>query len=146
LADTDAARRRVTLRDVVSDQQALVADANTRIPASYGSATTQGRQARRVVSGDANRSALTVGAGAASTTVNGPAVDYFGRQVGHLAGIAGTTASIVPASTLSRFRLFASPVAAATLFWQGVHSAVLVTSLLSADQATQLFAYLNRRL
>lgn len=141
----------------VVDQTALAADATNRQAATYGNgASSTVRGLTRSVSVGVNRAAYYCGDGT-SKHADEATVNYSGRHVHR--GIAdGTTiyseidgtrssgVASVPATAAGRVRIGANSTASAGNFWQGVISTVLVTSILTAAEATQLYAFLNRRL
>lgn len=140
---------------VLVDQTALVADATTRIAFGYGNLSSTYRTVQRAVISGANRAQATIGSGAGSSNAANSSVDFSGRHVVRLIvsatasqpdvdAIAGSSASIVPGTASNFLTLFATP--AAVNWWQGVIAAVLVTAPLSASEAVQMYAYLNRRL
>lgn len=137
----------------LADQQSLPASAVTRAIASYGS--TGGADSRslcRTVTTGVNR-AFTI---ATSNGANN-LVDFSGRHVERnivtgtnvtceVDGIAGPPTAVVPATVATRFRVGAQANPTAVTLWQGPISAVLITSILTAGQSTQLYAHLNGRL
>jgi hypothetical protein len=139
-----------------TDQQAPGADATVRAAASLGNGTAAGRALERTVTASVNRVNARIGDGTSKTT-GVATVDFSGRHVirsitdgtniySEIDGVRSTGTACVPTTTGARVRLGAGASAAAGSFWQGVHSTVLFTSLLTAPQAAQLYAYLNGRL
>lgn len=134
------------------DQQALPADATTRVLMSVGGNTGgSNRNLQRIVSGGVNRARFIVG-----VTTALPSGDYSGRHVfrgradgadiqAYLDGVASSTAAVVPTTAADRVRIGATPLSAAGSFWNGVVPALLITTALSAGNAAQLQAYLSRR-
>lgn len=140
---------------VATDQQAPGTDALVRAAASLGNGTAAGRALERTVTASVNRCNARVGDGT-SKTAGVATVDFSGRHVVRLIadgttiwseidGIKSAGVACVPTTTGSRVRLGAGASAAAGSWWQGIHSAVLVTSLLTAQQADQLRAWLAAR-
>lgn len=138
------------------DQTALAADTATRTAFAYGGLTATTRRVDRQVSVGVNRGAMVVGDGALGTTALNGSVDLSGRHVirgvvtstnerPDVDGVAGTTESIVPATGSNRVRIGATSATTASGFWQGQVAAALVTSALSATQASQLLTYLKAR-
>jgi hypothetical protein len=141
----------------LTDQTALVADTGARVIAGYpNNNSTEVRRIERNVVSAANRAVIRVGTGSGTFTPTNASVDFSGRHV--VRGIIGATASQVdvdgtangsqagvPSTTLSTFRIGASPTADVS-YWQGVHNTIICTTALSAAQAAQMYAFLNRRL
>jgi hypothetical protein len=142
---------------VLTDQAALAADTTARTSVAYGGASATTRALRRVVSVGANLVDIVIGDGASFANIGGPVIAYSGRHVARgiigatqssvdLDGTAGTPAAVVPATAATRLRIGASSATSPAGFWNGTHSAILFTASLSADEATLMYAYLNRRL
>jgi len=143
---------------LAADQVALVADTGSRAAFSFGgNASTNSMSLRRAVVTGVNRIASIVGSGAGATTVfaNG---EWNGRGVirsqvrptatttSKIGEVAGTPSAVVPAIGTTRARIGAVPNDTAAAFFQGIMSAIIVTSPLSAAQAIELGAYLSRRI
>lgn len=139
------------------DQTALVADTTDRRVFSYGgNANATSRQMRRVVATGVNRARIASGDGAVAADVTNSSVDLSGRHVMRgivraadiqidVDGVASLTAPVTSATGTARTRIGANTADSAGGFWQGQIAAVLVTSTLSADQASQLLTYLKSR-
>lgn len=133
------------------NQTALVADTTARGIAGYGTdlASTSRYDIRRVITG-VNRG----GVGGAATVSN-TAADFSGIHVIRgrfeatqisvsIDGNTAATGAAIPNTGTTRVRIGATPLAAPTYF-QGAVNALIVTSLLTTDQATQLTQYLKTR-
>jgi len=140
---------------LLADQTALPADTGQRVGFSYGgtNGATSRRAFRSVISG-ANRASGT----ATSPGVSHSPVDLSGRHVMRFCvsdtdcrmdvdGVTGPAAAgVATGAVAARARLGASNGTSASLFWQGMIAAALVTAPLSAAQADQMYAVFNRRL
>lgn len=135
-------------------QDAAPADTLIRVLFTYGGATGSTRRQldRDVISG-VNRAKTSTGTVIASNTL----VDFSGVHVTRAVstttqlrvdvdGVAGPMSAISPATSNTRVRLGASTGATAANFWHGAVRQVLVTSLLSDEEAALLLAYLNEGL
>lgn len=138
---------------VVCSQDALAADTTERYVAGWGPASvTNGRAISRFVNTGVNRARGRIGINGSAVSVNDAAIDFSGVHViRHIVGATQsslsvdggvlTTAAAVPVTTNQRFRVGAIPAAAASNWWQGKISAVLVTKPLTDDQAAALHSY-----
>ena len=139
------------------DQTALVADTIVRCVFAYGDSANGGRRLSRNVVTGVNRGRASTGTGAAQVNVTDTAIDLSGRHVMR-ARYDGTTTSIavdagaavsaaaVPATLTTWCRIASNDGDPSGLRWQGSIAAILVTELLTTDQATALRAWLTARL
>lgn len=138
------------------DQTAAAADTNTRPLGSFGSAGATARRVDRVVSTGVNRGRSQVGDGAVATSGTNANVDFSGRHVvrsvvgasqftTEVDGTASSATVLTPNTNAGAITFACNASATPTLFFQGVIAARIITNSLSADQATQLYAYLNLR-
>jgi hypothetical protein len=140
------------------DQQTAAADLANRTFFSYGGNATTTMRAVQKVGGSAIPAVRTGNGATAPQQTNGNvATDYFlGRHVVRavisatdqrvdINAIAGGAAAVVPATGSTRSRLGARTTDVAAEYFGGQIAALLVTSPLSSDQATQLYAYLKAR-
>ena len=139
------------------DQQDVVADTtNRRIFAYGGNANATSRHLYRSVGLGMYRAGWIVGDGVGVQNSDNTPVDLSGRHVMRLRvsptatqvdvdGVAGSSAAVVPGTGTTRTRLGANTGDAAGGFWKGHAAALLVTSTLSTDQASQLLTYLKAR-
>lgn len=133
-------------------QDSLPADTTTRNIFYYQGTSNQRRSLNRNVVSGVNRAQGIIGTGAAAAVAAGPTSAAFsGIHVVRLAvgatsstcsvdGTAGVAASIVPSTVSTMMGI--STVAAS---FKGTMNAILVTAPLTADQATQLRAFLMAR-
>lgn len=140
----------------VADQTALAADATARIIFGYGGdANTGQRRLYRSVTSGQNRPFGLVGTGGAAPTAN-LAADFSGRHYVRTnisgssvaAGMDGTMSSgtaAVPATGTSRCRIGAVPNVAASSFFQGVIREIAITAAMTAQQVTDMNAYMAGR-
>ena len=139
---------------VVCSQAVAAADATTRHVAGYAATSVvNGRSVARLPVGGVNRARSYTGTGAAATNATDTHVDLSGVHV--LRSIHGATqtsidvdsagavtAAVVPnTSTPTLFTVGTIPALAASNWWQGKVSAVLVTAPLTTQQATDLHNY-----
>lgn len=137
---------------VVVDQTCLVADTATRCIASYGdnAGATQRRLSRRVITG------ANVVTAQSSSSLSDATGDFSGRHYIRalytptftFAGLDGTMSAgvaVVPATGTTRFRIGATVSDIVAAFFKGVIREVVVTGALSAQQVTDINAYLASR-
>lgn len=135
-------------------QDALVADASVRVPFGYGNATAAARYAVRRVVTSTNRAGSVTGDGATGQTLNNTTVDFSGihlvrarfeatQTLLSLDDGTASTLSVVPNTATSRTTIGANATASLSGPWKGSIADLLVTSLLTTAQATQLAAYLK---
>jgi hypothetical protein len=138
------------------DQTRLGTDANDGAIVAYGNGVDAGRTAMRRSVSNTNRAVAMVGTGAAHPTSVNSAVDFSGRHVAraiigsstsnqNVDGVAGTDASIVPATSATKLVIGGDALTTPGSPWQGVHNSVLITAPLSAAQASLMYAFLNAR-
>lgn len=141
----------------VTSQDALAADVSSRVVAACGAGSFQGRSLERTVVSGANRAFTRVGNGAANLTAIEGTVDFSGRHVcsaiidgsnifGEIDTVVSAATACTPLTSGLRVRLGASAANTASSYWSGTHSAILITSIITAMQRAQLYAYFNRRL
>lgn len=144
---------------MVCQQDALPADTSTRYLCGFGStAALNSRLCRRLVSGGVNRASAQIGDGAsASSGPSNTSVDFSSRHVFRLVVGASATdiyidnaavvsTSVVPNTTVSRFRLFTNASTSPGFYHEGKFALVALTSLLSEAKASAMAQYcLGRR-
>lgn len=142
----------------IVQQDGLPADATVRRFFSYGGVVNNdSRFPLRNVSVGVNRAGAQVGIGASAPAANFPTGDFSTRHVHRTVftgsqirvsldnGAFGANVVAVPATGTSRVRLFAN--VSGVGFWNGKIRDVLVTSILTTDQAAALNAWaLPRRM
>lgn len=137
---------------VLCSQDAPTSDAATRHVVDYGNGGSVSRRIRRTVTSSVNRASVQTGSTIAANT----AVDFSSRHVIRaqitptntittVDGGAPVSVAVVPATSVSRARLFAGSASAATNPWHGGIVACLWTLPLSADKASGLAAFLTAR-
>jgi len=138
------------------DQQAADADATVRIGFTMGSASNNNmRRLGRNQGGGVSRAASLNGTGAAVVTATNTG-NFNNRHVARYVSdgtndrvdvdaSAGSNAADVPSTSGARTRIGAGGASAAASFFQGALNSVLVTPLLSASDASNLYSFLNRR-
>lgn len=141
----------------VVQQDALAADATTRMVVSYGGdASTARRSLTRIVSGGSNRFESSAGNGATLYAAGVTGVDFSSRNVirgrfgaTSISSTINTTSSTdtagVPATGTSRLRIGSISNTSAGNYWNGKIRDVIVTGSLTADQVTQLQSFLLSR-
>lgn len=141
----------------VVQQDALAADATNRMVIAYGGATgLTARQTFRTVVTGTNRLGCAVGTGAAALTASNTAAEFSSRHVVRLTfgatstglsldGSAPASLSAVPSTGTVRVRIGASQADTPAFFWQGKIRDVIVTQLLTADQAAAMHRFLLPR-
>jgi hypothetical protein len=141
----------------VVQQDALAADATSRILFSYGGTTgLVARQVRRNVVTATNRFGIVVGNGTSVFTADAVSGEFSTRHVvraifggaasdAALDGGAKVSVSAVPSTGTVRARIGATQADTPTSFWKGEMRDVLVTSLLTDDEAAVLSAALLPR-
>ena len=142
----------------VVQQDALAADASARVIVSYGgSAGANRRDLRRNVVSAVNRGSIFYGQPGGTATANNSGVDLSSRHVLRgvfgassridVDGVAGTSGLAVANTGTTRVRFGATTGDTPASPWQGVARDILVTGPLTAEQETQLLAWLlSRRL
>jgi hypothetical protein len=142
----------------ILQQDALPADASTRRLFSYGGATNNdSRYATRTVAGGVNRGGLTAGTGASTVSAADAIANYSSRHVQRNVitgsqirlsidnGAATADVACVPATGTTRGRIGASTSGIG--FWNGKVRDIIVTSILTTDEAAALLAWaLPRRM
>lgn len=136
----------------ILQQDALPADATTRRWFSYGGiSNNDARQVNRSVVTGANRASGITGIGASPTFPTGVPEDFSGRHVHRMVltgsahwqkvdnGAPGAPLAAVPATGTTRVRIGAATSGLG--FWHGKIRDILVTSLLTTEQATALEAW-----
>lgn len=141
---------------VLCSQDVAAADATTRHVAGYSATSVvNGRSLARLPVGGVNRARSYTGTGAAASTVTDTVVDLSGIHV--MRGIFGATqtslqtdgntpinGAVVPVTSApALFMVGSIPALAASNWWQGKVSDILVTKPLSAQKAADLHAYLG---
>ena len=141
----------------IVQQDALTADTTVRLIAGYGGAASSSRRAIERFSVTSNVARSTVGDGAAPITAT-DAVDFSGRNVvrGTFSAVAESiatnggapvSATVVPSTGVSRFRIGSISNTSPGNFWNGKIRDVLVTGSLTTEQAAALLAWaLPRRM
>lgn len=143
---------------ILCQQNALAADTTERFVFSTG-VGTQNNDLRvgRVVSTGVNRSRFRLGTGAAVVSMQGTAVDFSSRHLlrcvkdSTSASLTTDTATAIPGTVTAninstRSRMFALCGTSAASFWSGSIREIIVTSLLTTEEANNLATYmLNRR-
>lgn len=140
----------------VAGQGSLVADTADKTLASYrGNSGLTQRTLQRVVSGGANRAQGAVGNGASTLPVTN-AADFSSRHVLRLQvgatqsilsvdGVAGTPVSVVPATSLSRLRVFALGGSSPSNFYLGPLRDLAFTLPLNDSAAASVTKFLMPR-
>lgn len=135
-------------------QDALAADATSRMLLSYGGGAAASRRTlQRTVSGGVNRAQALVGNNSTSVAALDPNVDFSGVHVAHayvtasLVGMAldggtATTNSVSVNTQTTRIRLGASTATTAASFFNGRVAEILVTTALSVANRAALIAWL----
>jgi hypothetical protein len=138
------------------DQATAGASAGDTCAVSYGNGDDAARALRRTSVSSVNRAMAMIGNGAIHPNSTNNNVDFSGRHVVraivgatttniNVDGVAGSDASIVPATATTRFVIGADANSSASAFWNGVHNTIAVTAPLSAAQASLMYAFLNAR-
>jgi hypothetical protein len=134
-----------------------VADTTSRRCFSYdGSGNNTSRQLMRAVQTGVNRARAVIGSGSGSANIDNANVDLSGRHVIRCAvgatatridvdGTAGSSTAATLGTSAGVVRIGSNTSGTAANFWQGSIAAIVVTSPLSADQASRLNAYLKAR-
>ena len=143
----------------VIQQDALAADATTRVFFGYGSDGSVNQvRAQRIVAGGNNRAQIACGNGTSGNGVFEGIVELLGRHVVRsritasqifisVNGGAEEPASVVPLLGATRARVGATANNTAAGFWSGKIRDILVTGPLTTNQATALNAWaLPRRM
>lgn len=141
---------------VLCSQDAAAADATTRHAVGYSaSSAINGRSLARIPVSSVNRARVYTGTGAAATVATDTNVDLSGVHV--MRGIFGATASSIDVdgntavsatvtpvtSTPALFMVGSIPALAASNWWQGKISTIILTKPLSTAKATALHNYLG---
>jgi hypothetical protein len=141
---------------VLCSQDVDATDATTRHVAGYAnSSAANGRSLARIAVSSVNRGRTYTGTGASASVATDTHVDFSGVHV--LRGIFGATqtsaqvdgealvtATVTPATgTPALFMVGSIPALAASNWWSGKVSAVMVTKTLTTQQATDLHSYLG---
>jgi hypothetical protein len=136
------------------DQLTPSGDATARRVAAYGGTTTASARALARASG--NQAQAPTGDGTTSIFPTNSLVAFTGRHVvravftptsakADVDDVANGVLATSLNTSAGKWRIGANTAATAGAFSQIVASAVLVTGLLTAPQATQLYTYLNAR-
>ncbi len=142
----------------ILQQDALPADGSTRRLFAYGGTTNNdSRYATRTVAGGVNRGGLTAGTGAATVSAADSTVNYSSRHVQRSVitgsqirlsvdnGAMTSDVACVPATGTTRVRIGASTGGIG--FWNGKIRDIVVTSILTTNEAAALLAWaLPRRM
>lgn len=142
----------------ILQQDALPADGSTRRLFAYGGSTNNdSRYATRTVTGGINRGGLTAGTGAATVSAAETTVNYSSRHVQRSVitgsqirlsvdnGAMTADVACVPATGTTLVRIGASTSGIG--FWNGKVRDIIVTSILTTDEAAALMAWaLPRRM
>lgn len=133
---------------VTARQDALVADASNRIAASIGNSSVTRRQLARAVSGGVNQLLA-----ASSGAVSGGVGDFSGAHVARgvfdstveaeLDGAAGSASGSVTQAVATTRIVVGTNAGLTATYWQGAIREVLVTDLLTTDEAALMRAYLQ---
>jgi hypothetical protein len=142
---------------VLVRQDAATSGTGLRIAAAYGGASSNNRRAiTRTVVSSVNRARTDCGNGSASIMATDAAVDLSGihvmRGIFEAASVSvqvdgqaiGTPQAVAAATGTTRVRIGAA-TGSANNFWHGAINAVLVTGLLTNEQAAWLLRYLKAR-
>ena len=135
----------------VGQQDALAAETGvTRPMFAYGSAGAGQRSLFRLVTGDTNRAHLNMGATVSDTVVDFSSRHVVRAQFGATSSIsvdgqAETSALSTLASGTTRVRLGCNLPDTPTVFWNGKVRDLIITTALSAAQATALQTFLLAR-
>ncbi len=136
------------------EETAPAADTAAKTHTMYGNTINDGRRVMRVVSGGQIFERSQVGSGATSVTRNTPAI-ALGRHVVRTVfratntGISADTitdllpAAVVPATTLTRFRFFATSALTPSAFSGAIYNRKLLTRPLSDAKAAALMQFLK---
>lgn len=138
----------------VIQQGALPGDANVRSFFSYGGGGAN--TARRAYRISGNTGQIQVGSGSSNVTAATASGLFSGRVYARaiygatassmeIDGSAGAPASITPNSGSARARIGATDAGAPSFFWQGQMRDVIVTSILTIDEAAKLQLFLLTR-
>jgi hypothetical protein len=138
---------------VLTDQQAPIADALPRFAMAHGFGGSQGRRITRLASTDHLLGAVGDGAVIQTSTIAG---GFLGRSLIrfvikateidlYLNGAGKQTVAVVPNTTATHLRLFASANATASSFYLGGHNSVMRTELLSDSEAANNTNYFMAR-
>jgi hypothetical protein len=134
---------------VACRQDAAAADTTNRIPVSIGNTSTTRRQLARLVAGGVNQVAAS-----SSGAVSGGIGNFSGYHVvrgvfgatvqAALDGAADTASGAVTQTTATTRAVVGTNAGLSATYWQGAIRQVLVTDLLTTDEAALLRVYLQR--
>lgn len=131
----------------VASQDALAADALTRVVVGQGQTGAGSTSLRRIVTGGVNRARATVGTGALATLTS---VDFSGRHSirmvadgvnihVELDGVASPSTAYTQAADNSPFRIGSlGTLSTPNQFWQGTIRHVVRTTILSVEQTASM--------
>lgn len=138
------------------DQKALAADTTVRVIISFGGTLSASRTSvQRSVAAGVNQLQAVIGNGSAGVAVTHTA-DFSGKSVVRLIsdganaklelnGVGMSNVAVTPSIGNTRTRLFAANSTSAANFWGSPVNTIAITGLLTAAQATSMYAYLNAR-